>query len=115
MAKLSRTSRYLTIPLVYRNIYKEGEVDLKATPIRRDKVFSRRYTNWKDVEGSFNHVVREGETLESICFKYYQRVDVWYIIADFNSISTFYPLILEENTVLTIPPTNFFGRVPSQI
>lgn len=55
--------------------YKDGDVSLE----RRDE--------FHDVTSdSFFHTVLEGETIQSIAYKYYGDSGKWYIIADVNSI-----------------------------
>ena len=115
MARLTKRSAYAAIPVVDRRIYKEGAVETQGTVERIDKVFGRRYTTWREVDGSRAHVVRAGETLHSLARRYYGDSNLWYVIADFNVQTTFYPLDLTENSVLVIPPQSLFGLVRSQL
>lgn len=51
---------------------------------------------------SITHTVREGETIQSIAFRYYGDSGSWYKIADLNNIS--FPFRdLEEGLELIIP------------
>ncbi len=113
MAKLSQRSRYLNHPTVFREVWKDNESDLSAEPIRRDIVFLRRYTTYIPVEGSSEYVTQAGDTLPGLANRFYKNPQLWWVLADFNP-QVFYPLELEANTVLSIPPVSLVGRTESR-
>jgi len=113
MARLDKKSRHLITPVMNRFIYADDTTDLGAAPVRIDRVFNRRYTTWAGVPGTFEHVVSVGETLPHIALRYYGNPRLWYVLADFNALETFYPLELEPKTVLNIPPASFVGETRS--
>lgn len=115
MAKVTKWSRYLRVPTTARRIYGPEAVELTDQPIRTDRVFGRRYTTWREVAGTTTYVVRAGDTLPGLARLFYERAELWWVIADFNALDTFYPLDLTEQTVLRIPPPAFAGVTRSRI
>jgi len=63
--------------------------------LERDPVYVKA-----DVEDSI-HTVKDGDTLQSISFRYYRNEFYWYIIADVNEVDN--PFFLETGTQLIIP------------
>jgi hypothetical protein len=47
------------------------------------------------------HTVVEGDRIDLLAYKYFGRVELWWIICDYNDI--FFPLDIEPGTVLRLP------------
>ena len=73
----------------YRLNYDEGDFSLE------------REVNNSLTDSGIQHIVLEGETLQSISFKYYKNSDRWSDIADYNAIID--PLDLNKCDILIIP------------
>lgn len=56
---------------------------------------------WTRDQGAIPHFVREGETLQSIAFRYYGDSGYWAQLADANSIDD--PLDIPVGTQINIP------------
>jgi len=106
-------SRYYPVQRVYNRIYDEG-AGFESDPIRQDRTVGRRYTTWASRTEYKTYVTKEGDTMAGLAFRFYGDSSLWYVIADFN-VQVFYPLDLEANTALTIPPLSVTGRVPSRL
>ncbi len=87
----------LTLPS--RNIYAKGYIValadgsslLKRTPV------SYKSSSAKDI----THVVRQGDTLYAIAYKYYRDDQWWHVLGDVNSI--YDPFTLTAGTELLVP------------
>lgn len=105
MAFFTTKSRYAKQPVVYRPIYKDYETDPYAEWDRLDIVFTRRFTSYEPPTDSSTYVTKPGDTLQGLANIYYGDPQYWWVIADHNP-DIFYPLELEEKTVLAIPHAN---------
>lgn len=72
--------------------YEDGDVSLERAPLTLDDIQEPRAI----------HTIMEGETLQSIAFKYYGDSGKWMEIADINSIYDAFN-DLEEGKILYIP------------
>lgn len=73
--------------------YQEGDRSLQRRPIiHREDLEDKAY------------IVRQGDTLTSIAFKFYGEPLNWFIIADVNNIQN--PFILEMGKSIIIPNIN---------
>lgn len=50
-----------------------------------------------------SHIVRQGDTLDSLALTYYGRPDYYWIIADFNNILDPYTVLCEKFDTIKIP------------
>ena len=114
MAALDKGSSYRQVQVVDYYVYNVEETDL-TKPIRIDRVHSRRFTSWAELQGSEPYVTLPGDTLPGLADRFFRDSRKWRIIADFNFDVVFDPFELPVNIVLTIPPLSFVGFVPSQI
>lgn len=77
------------IDKVYRLSYDEGDYSLE------------RELNDSLMDSGIRHTVLEGETLQSIAFKYYHDSGRWADIADFNEIVD--PFNINKGDIILIP------------
>lgn len=59
---------------------------------------------------SIEHTIVGNETLDQLAAKYYGREDLWWRIADVNSLK--YPLDWKAGDILVIPPVRVATRTP---
>jgi len=75
--------------------YKEGDRSLQR----------REIEHLGDINDKF-HVVKQGETLTSISYKFYKNPRLWFIICDANTILN--PLDIESGDELLIPNLDIY-------
>ena len=82
-------SRYASFPYYYHT---------------EDNKYIYGITSHIDKNISFvSHVVRQGDTLDSLSLTYYGRPDYYWMIADFNDIQDPYENLFEKFVTLKIP------------
>ena len=64
---------------------------------------SRALINTTPYSDDFYHTVRQGDRIDTIAYKYYGRADLWWVIADYNTLM--FPLVLEIGSSLRLPST----------
>jgi len=47
------------------------------------------------------YTVRENDRIDNLAYKYFGRADLWWVIADYNSLS--FPLVLDLGSILRLP------------
>lgn len=114
MAELSRKSRYFDTELVDREIYEVNDPFGKE-PVRVDLVFGNRPTSYARPDNAIDYVTGPGDTFANIALRFFGDSSLWWIIADYNFEAPFYPLDLEEETLLVIPSSEVSGLITSQL
>ena len=102
-ATYNYTSRYTGVPYYYDTI--------------KDREVYGIGSNMIQLTESYSHIVKDGDTLDSLALKYYNNPTYWWIIAYYNDIQdAFVPLIDQlknrEQKVIQIPSISSieFGR-----
>lgn len=88
----------------YKVSYKEGDQGLYRTRLIINPTLNDKW-----------HIIKDGETLTSIANRYYGDSQLWYLIADANSIFNPFDDILEVGATLRIPGPEIVDRFRNQL
>jgi hypothetical protein len=97
---IRQDSRYLNVPLYSLT---SGELQFGL----------RKRVRMLDDEKYVIHVVQDGERLDMIADTYYGNPQLWWIIADVNSIFRFWTMAI--GTELKIPEADSVGRMLEEL
>lgn len=89
----------MSLILPSRNIYAKGYIITLADGSSLLKRTPASYTSSSAKDRT--HVVKQGDTLYALAFKYYRDDQWWHILGDVNSV--YNPFELEVGTELLIP------------
>jgi hypothetical protein len=75
------------------------------TPVVKDGNKERNYIR-KNIDSTVHptdiyHTVQATDRIDLLSYRYFGRSDLWWVIADYNML--FFPLVLEEGSILRIP------------
>lgn len=114
MAELNRKSRYFDADLIEAEIYEVND-PIGQEPVRIDLIFGQRFTSYERPDNAIDYVTQPGDTMTNLALRFFGDASLWWIIADFNFEKPFYPLDLEPDTALVIPPPEIAGLITSQL
>lgn len=78
-------------------LYYKGETTVTDTLVSRD------YGSNFELINPIIHIIKEGERLVDIAYKYYNNHNLWFVIASFNRDKIINPIVLEPGVELRIP------------
>lgn len=85
-------------------------VEYRSTRIY-DTLISRDFMSSYNLTTNIVYVVKEGDRLVDISYKYYNNHNLWFIIAGFNRDKIINPFELVPGTELKIPPLNLLSLI----
>ena len=91
--------------------YLEGRIYYYGETQVPDTLVSQDYKSRFKLINPIIHVVKQGERLVDISYKYYGNHNLWFVIASFNRDKIINPLELEEGTELILPDISLISTL----
>lgn len=85
------------------HVYSTAVLYYKGETTVTDALISQDYCSLYELQNPIIHIVKQGERLVDISYKYYNNHNLWFVIASFNRDKIINPLVLEPGVELRIP------------